>query len=158
MTSKQTDPSSSRNARGDRTASAYRAALDRLIRGVPRHPTHVGQTVRLTPTAVAREAGRSRNPLYTTHRAILEEIVAAAAGPTPAKGLAEAITGLKATIAELRAHVSTHAEEKRALATENLALLHRARVAEDMLAVRDRELEERRPITSTRSAHRDDQR
>ena len=35
--------------------------------------------MRITPAAVAREAGRSRNPLYTTHRAYQDEIAAAAA-------------------------------------------------------------------------------
>jgi hypothetical protein len=84
--------------------------------------------------SVAREAGRSRNPLYTTHRDILDEIEAAANAPGPAKDLAAKVGELEAEIAMLRAEARRHAEEKRMLATENLALLHRARLAEDQLA------------------------
>jgi hypothetical protein len=122
-------------------ARAYRAALARLVRGEGRHPRHAGQPVRITPAAVAREAGRSRNPLYATHRDLLEEIAAAAAGPGPAPGtakdLAVRVTELEAEVAQLRADARRHAEEKRMLASENLTLLHRARTAEDRLAARD---------------------
>lgn len=93
--------------------------------------------MRITPAAVAREAGRSRNPLYTTHRDILDEINAAAEAPGPSKDLAARVAELEAIIAELRAHARRHAEEKRALASENLNLLHRARAAEDRLAARE---------------------
>ncbi|MGB3581940.1 MAG: hypothetical protein WBA40_12630 [Roseiarcus sp.] len=93
--------------------------------------------MRITPAAVAREAGRSRNPLYTTHRDILDEINAAAEAPGPGKDLAARVAELEAIIAELRAHARRHAEEKRALASENLNLLHRARAAEDRLAARE---------------------
>jgi hypothetical protein len=118
-------------------ARAYRAALARLVRGEGRHPRHAGQPVRITPAAVAREAARSRNPLYATHRDILDEIAAAAAGPGPAKDLAARVTELEAELARLRADARRHAEEKRMLASENLTLLHRARSAEDRLAARD---------------------
>jgi hypothetical protein len=122
-------PSSSRTA-----GQSYRAALARLVRGEGRHPDHQGRIVRISPASVAREAGRSRNPLYTTHRDILDEIEAAANVPGPAKDLAERVRELEAEIAILRAEVRRHAEEKRMLATENFALLHRARLAEDQLA------------------------
>jgi erythromycin esterase-like protein len=82
---------------------------------------------------VAREARRSRNPLYTTHRELLAEIEVAAKGPTPADDLAATVAHLKAEIIELRAAARRHAQEKQALATENLALLHRAKQAEDRL-------------------------
>jgi len=118
-------------------ARAYRAALARLVRGEGRHPRHAGQPIRITPAAVAREAGRSRNPLYATHRDILDEIAAAAAGPGPAKDLAARVAELEAELAGLRAIARRHAEEKRMLASENLTLLHRARIAEDRLAARD---------------------
>ena len=139
------DSDPERSSRGgrrrDRTAREYRAALDRLLRGEPRHPAHIGRTVRITPASVARESGRSRNPLYTTHRAILDEIAAAVERPTPAKDLAAVIAELKTTIADLRERARLQAQEKRALATENLMLLHRPRAAEDTLASRDREME-----------------
>lgn len=55
------------------------------MEGRGRHPLHAGKSVRITPAEVAREAGMSRNPLYATHRDVLDEIVAAAEAPTPAK-------------------------------------------------------------------------
>lgn len=137
------NPERSSRPGSHRAAQEYRAALDRLVRGKPTHPAHIGRAVRITPAAVAREAGRSRNPLYTTHRAILDELAATAERPTPARDLAAVITELKATIADLRERARRHAQEKRALATENLMLLHRARAAEGVLAARERELEER---------------
>ena len=60
--------------RSDAVARSYRAALARLVRGEGRHADHAGRVVRISPASVAREAGRSRNPLYTTHRDILDEI------------------------------------------------------------------------------------
>jgi hypothetical protein len=111
--------------------------------------------VRITPASVAREAGRSRNPLYTTHCAILDEIAAAVESPTPSKDLAAVIAALKITIADLRERARRRAQEKRALATGNLMLLHRARAAEGALASRDRELEARQAaILSARSGGR----
>ncbi len=74
-----------RNGQAQAAARAYRAALSRLVRGEARHARHAGRSVRITPAAVAREAGRSRNPLYATHREILEEITQAAAAPGPWK-------------------------------------------------------------------------
>ena len=115
-------------------AQSYRAALARLVRGEGRHPEHAGQVVRITPASVAREAGRSRNPLYTTHKAILEEIEVASGGATPASDLAAKVLHLEADLARLRAEARAHAAEKRDLASENLTLLHRARNAEARLA------------------------
>ena len=111
-------------------ARSYRAALARLVRGEGRHPDHAGRVVRITPAAVAREAGRSRNPLYTTHRDILDEIEAAAAPGTPTRDLAVRIAELEAELTRLRAEAHRHTEERRELASDNLTLLHRARTAE----------------------------
>ena len=115
-------------------AQSYRAALARLVRGEGRHPEHAGQVVRITPASVAREAGRSRNPLYTTHKAILEEIEVASGGATPASDLAAKVLHLEADLARLRAEVRAHAAEKRDLASENLTLLNRARNADARLS------------------------
>lgn len=115
-------------------ARAYRAALARLVRGEGRHPDHQGRAVRISPASVAREAGKSRNPLYTTHRDVLDEIEAALQAPGPAKDLAARVQELETEIALLRSDARRHTEEKRKLATENLALLHRARAAEGQLA------------------------
>lgn len=123
-------------------ARSYRAALARLMRGKGRHPDHAGRVVRISPASVAREAGRSRNPLYTTHRDILDEIEAATGSPTPARDLATRIAELESKLEDLRAAARRHAEEKRLLASENLTLLHRARTAEDRLAASLRRMPE----------------
>jgi hypothetical protein len=122
-----------------RTERAYRAALERLVQGEATHPIYAGRPIKITPAAVAREAGLSRNPLYTTHRALLSEIESVTQRPTPAADLAGTIISLEAKIVELHGDVRSLATEKQLLATENLALLHRARQAEDRLASRDRE-------------------
>ena len=114
-------------------ARSSRAALARLVRGEGRHADHAGRVVKITPTSVAREAGRSRNPLYTSHRDILDEIEAAAGPGTPARDLAARIATLETELTHLRADARRHAEERRELASENLTLLHRARSAEDRL-------------------------
>ena len=119
-------------------ARRYRAALSRLVAGKARHPVHAEKAVRITPAAVAREAGMSRNPLYARHREILQEIEIAAAAPAPAKDLSDQLAARTAEVKEFRAAAQRHGEEKRALASENLALLHRARVAEDTIKARDR--------------------
>ncbi len=120
------------------SARRYRAALMRLTEGRGRHPLHAGKSVRITPAAVAREAGMSRNPLYARHRDILEEIEIAARAPAPVKDMASELERRLGELRELRAAVRKHEDEKRALATENLSLLHRARAAEDMIKARDR--------------------
>jgi len=120
-------------AQAENAARAYRAALNRLVEGKATHPTFAGRPVRITPAAVAREARRSRNPLYTTHRGILDEIVVAAGQLCAAADLAATVARLRVENAELRAAARRHAEEKRQLASENLLLLHRARVAEEKL-------------------------
>jgi len=119
-------------------ARRYRAALTRLTEGRGRHPLHSGKSVRITPAAVAREAGMSRNPLYATHRDILEEIIAAAEAPAPAKDLSEALAAARLEKRDMRTSAQLHRKEKRALATENLTLLARARSAEDTIKARDR--------------------
>jgi len=131
-----------------RTEGAYRAALERLLQGKATHPKYAGRPIKITPSAVAREANQSRNPLYTTHRALLSEIEAAAQRPTPATDLATTIGRLETKIAELHGDLRRLATEKQLLATENLALLQRARHAEDRLASRDREAAELRRRSS----------
>jgi hypothetical protein len=120
-------------AQAENAARAYRAALNRLVEGKATHPALARRPVRITPAAVAREARRSRNPLYTTHRDILEEIATAAVAPSAAADLAATVAQLRAENASLRVAAHRHAEEKRRLASENLLLLHRARVAEEKL-------------------------
>jgi len=130
-----------------RAERAYRAALERLVQGKATHAKHTGRAIKITPASVAREAGLSRNPLYTTHRLLLSEIEAARQRPTPAADLGATVTQLGAQIAQLHADVRRLTTEKRLLATENLGLLHRARQAEDRLASREREAAELRRKT-----------
>jgi len=117
----------------ENTARAYRAALNRLVEGKATHPSLAGRPVRITPAVVAREARRSRNPLYTTHRDILDEIAVAAGQPSLGADLAAVVARLKGENAELRTAVRRHVEEKRLLASENLLLLHRGLTAEEKL-------------------------
>jgi hypothetical protein len=140
------------NRRHNRAARAYLAALHRLIEGKATHPDYAGRPVRITPAAVAKEARRSRNPLYTTHRALLAEIEAAASRPTPVADLAATVARLEARNAELRTIIRQLQIDKRNLATENLALLHRARLAEDRLRARDREIAARKSSSAVAQA------
>lgn len=121
-------------------ARAYRAALARLVRGEGRHPDHQGRTVRISPASVAREAGRSRNPLYKTHRDILDEIQAALQTPSPSKDLAAKIEKMTVEIAQLRSQARQNTADKQKLATENLTLFLRAKTAEDKLLALKRQL------------------
>lgn len=121
------------DGRASAAGRSYKAALARLARGEGRHPDHAGRIVRITPASVAREAGRSRNPLYTTHRDILDEIEAASACDIPVRDLAARLAELEGELVRLRAEARRHGEERRELASENLTLLHRARTAEHRL-------------------------
>ncbi len=103
------------------------AALERLVSGAPRHPSLRGQAYRPSVSRLAREAGVSRNTIYTNHRSILEELksnhpVTTRKRPTP-----------KQKIAELGAMIEQVQLQKRQLATENAALFKRAIDAEMML-------------------------
>lgn|SRR5579875_1352442 len=140
-------PKTTAEGRRSRTARAYLAALDRLIAGKATHPDYAGRPVRITPAAVAKEARRSRNPLYTTHRALLAEIEAATDCPTPGADLAATVARLEARNAELRAVIRQLQIDKRNIATENLSLLYRARLAEDRLCNRDREIAAHRLVS-----------
>ncbi len=104
MSSKRSETRPRPTTLAENAARAYRA-LNRLIEGRATHPSHAGRSVRITPATVAREARRSRNPLYTTHRDIRDEIAAAAHGPTIATDLGEAVAQLESEIAALRATV-----------------------------------------------------
>jgi hypothetical protein len=95
---------------------------------------HAGRIVRITPASVAREARRSRNPLYTTHRDILDEIGAATELPST-RDVGTRIDELVGANKKLRAELQQLKGEQQALATENFTLLHRAQVAEARLSL-----------------------
>ncbi len=58
----------------DETRQAYLDALERLKNGKPTHKDLVGKEIKINATTIALESGRSRNPLYHTHKDILEMI------------------------------------------------------------------------------------
>ena len=58
----------------DDTRQAYLDALTRLKNGVPNHPELNGREFKINATTIALEAGKSRNPLYHTHKDILDMI------------------------------------------------------------------------------------
>lgn len=59
----------------DDTRQAYLEALDRLKKGQPIHKELIGKSIKINATTIALEAGKSRNPLYHTHKDILDMIV-----------------------------------------------------------------------------------
>jgi hypothetical protein len=85
---------------------------------------------------VVREIGHSRNSPYTTDRSLLVEIQTAANQRSVAADLSIKITELEVTNKELCKTIRQLRTDKRNLATDNLALLHRARTAEDKLLPR----------------------
>jgi hypothetical protein len=103
------------------------AALERLVSGTPKHPSLRGRAYRPSVSALAREAGVSRNTIYANHRSIIKELnsshpVKTRIRPTP-----------KQKITELGAMIEQLQLQKRQLTTENAAILKRAMDAEKML-------------------------
>lgn len=58
----------------DETRNAYLNALQRLKTGNPNNPNLVGKSYKINAQTIALEAGKSRNPLYNSHKDILELI------------------------------------------------------------------------------------
>jgi hypothetical protein len=58
----------------DDTRQAYLDALERLKKGIPNHPDLKGKEYKINATTIALESGKSRNPLYHTHKDILDMI------------------------------------------------------------------------------------
>lgn len=58
----------------DETRQAYLDALERLKKGIPNHPDLNDKEYKINATTIALESGKSRNPLYHTHKDILEMI------------------------------------------------------------------------------------
>lgn len=58
----------------DDTRQAYLDALNRLKNGTPTHKDLIGKEIKINATTIALESGKSRNPLYHTHKDILEMI------------------------------------------------------------------------------------
>lgn len=58
----------------DDTRIAYIEALERLKSGTQTHPELKGKKIKINASTIAKESGKSRNPLYHTHKDILEMI------------------------------------------------------------------------------------
>lgn len=58
----------------DETRQAYLEALERLKNGNSTHKDLVGKEIKINATTIALESGKSRNPLYNTHKDILAMI------------------------------------------------------------------------------------
>lgn len=58
----------------DDTRQGYLDALQRLKQGKATHPSLKDKKYKINATSIALEAGKSRNPLYHTHKDILEMI------------------------------------------------------------------------------------
>lgn len=56
------------------TRQAYLDALQRLQQGKTNHPELKDKQYKINASTIAMEAGKSRNPLYHTHKDILEMI------------------------------------------------------------------------------------
>jgi hypothetical protein len=113
----------------------YREALERLIRREPRSPAleaaaRAGKGYAINPTTVAMEAGKSRNPLYSTHKAILAEIEIAGQPIGLKRRRAPRLESAKGKLSAMRDEIRILKEEKAKLATQNLGLLLRLREAD----------------------------
>lgn len=133
MDRKQTPPATIYEQRRRATASKLGDALDRLVRGVPEHPSLCGRPYRLTVATLAREAGVARNAIYTNHRGILRALAEAGkhrAVPNP--------LGVESKLTEQRSIIVTMQLQLRHFATENAGLLRRLVEAEQRAERADR--------------------
>lgn len=127
--------------RMQRSRQEYLNALDRLIRGIPRHPQFqkmlaAGRHYAISVASVAKEAGRTRNPLYEHYPDVIAKIKKSAAGDqTPTK-----MATAQNKITELRERAARLAREKASAATQNLALLVRLEKANERIARLERDL------------------
>ena len=110
--------------RASNAAALYRSALLRLVDGRPNAKQFAVKQPAINAKNVAIEAGLSRNPLYSTHTDILEEIRTASQAkvkkrraPRQAEDLAKQIQALKNELAIVR--------------SENATLLFQLKEAED---------------------------
>ena len=130
-----------RDATHTKTRQALELALARLRNGNPRK---VEKGARITPVAVAREAGVDRSTLYRFHEPVLTQIrklnETAPRQQLEAKrtALAEALGKAK----EYRKILEDAQEEIKAWARQNYALSHRALELEELLLIRDQVIEQ----------------
>ena len=119
------------------TETRLQQALDRLVKGDAVHPDLQGGNYKLTPTNLSKEAGISRNTLYTIYRPFLDELREAQQAQrlvnAPPQTAVDKIAELRQIIRQLRLDI-------RNLATEKAHLLARATKAES-----ERDIARRKP-------------
>ena len=118
-------------AKRNATETRLRHALERLVKGMPTHPDLRSRRYRLTVSTLAKEAGTSRNAIYSNHRGMLADIEAAKRRSVT---VPETLESADDKITELRAIIRGHESDIRQLATENATLVLRAQTAEERLA------------------------
>lgn len=101
----------------DDTRKAYLDALTRLKSENPTHKDLVGKLIKINATTIALEAGKSRNPLYHTHKDILDMI----------NEIQERNKQEKSELAILKEKYSLLEEENRKLLNVNATLLFQSR-------------------------------
>lgn len=105
----------------DDTKQAYLDALSRLQSGTPKHQDLKGKPFKINASTIALEAEKSRNPLYNTHKDILDIIKKnkhqSSETETKEKELSE-VEALKKRIKELE-------EQNKKLINVNAGLLYR---------------------------------
>ena len=109
----------------DDTRQAYLDALNRLKEGIPIHKNLVGKPINITATTIALEAGKSRNPLYHTHKDILDMIHLV---KTEEKKQ-ENKTKETSEVENLKQRVKELEEDNKKLLNVNATLLNRNRMA-----------------------------
>ena len=122
--------------RRKRTETRLRGALNRLISGTPTHQDLLNSNYSINVSILAREAGLSRQSIYTEHRGFLGEITQA---QDARKGKRPPPLTASDKNAELRRISDDLRSDILKLATQNASLLQRATRAEDELdAARNR--------------------
>lgn len=112
------------------TDRKLRAALERLVKGLPTNPALQKNAYRLDVTTLAREARVGRNAIYTNHRSLIEELSRA----NQNKMIPDKLAAWEDKIVQQRSLIHIMQVEERRLVTENAILLKRALDAEEEAA------------------------
>ena len=124
-----------------KTRQELELALARLRNG---NPQKVKKGARITPAAVAKEAGVDRSTLYRFHEPVLTQI-RKLNEKTPKQQLEAKRTELADALAkakEYRVMLEDAQDEIKAWARQNYMLSHRVQELEEMLRIRDRVIAE----------------
>ncbi len=107
------------------TDRKLRAALERLLKGLPTHPDLKPGRYRVTVATLAKEARIARSAIYANHSSLIDDIARVSATPDT-----QSIASWSDKLAEQRAVITQMKLDVRRTVTENAALLKRALDAE----------------------------